>query len=621
MSIYLIRFIFLVISFTVLAGCGGGGGSSSGVSINQPNLPASPISSMTLGDDFVGFMIATQPLSVDPSSANSLRFSQQLYELDADNNITLVPMIGVDGELIDFTGNLSYTDVENIIPLDIMVLSPDYLLLTVFHRNFDLNEDNDYFNLLIDLHDGSVTAAPVGLNPEGNSGRSSITTPGRDVFPPDSRWNLSDNLYVVSVDYEELGIMESVDYVPNTDPEIVDHYTEVPCPVGVTPEESEDITDDTETDTTEETTDVTTDESATDTTEDEPAPAGSTCTSTSAEEDSATATATSTTTENATPLTSEAPANSFNANLISNRAAQEETPPPTALYRMDLLEGNQFTLVKVSAEDDRPGLGQVIVSDDGTIIYRNEDGGDNSYRVLLPDCEGVTGRLSTVLLAPFNTLIIAPDKNGVNSVFEVTYAGMNKLVFSCNGNIERIAYTGYSKQVTSLKLPYNSKSIASYDYAYPYFINTSCQSADLFPRQSSFSSILDPMPAIPGLPSSDVRGLRKSQYFNDRLFCIGYDAALELSIAELDPADFYPQFSFLNLDFGLWLPRFNTVHVLSNQNVIFTATSRVSPAVKTILLDTLGTETDLTDTLAGFEVRQQIEITPPSTEYTLPTVN
>ncbi len=91
MSIYLIRFIFLVISFTVLAGCGGGGGSSSSVLLNQPSLPASPISSMTLGDNFVGFIIGTQPLSVDPSSANSLRFSQQLYELDADNNITLVP--------------------------------------------------------------------------------------------------------------------------------------------------------------------------------------------------------------------------------------------------------------------------------------------------------------------------------------------------------------------------------------------------------------------------------------------------------------------------------------------------------------------------------------------------
>lgn len=618
MSIYVFRFLLCLFTFATLAACGGG--SSGGVILNQPALPASPIASISLSDDFVGFIIGTQPLSVDPSSANSLRFSQILYELDADNNITPVPMFDTAGEQIDFTGNLSYTDVENIIPLDIMVLSPDYLLLAIYHRNFDLDESNDYFNLLIDLHDGSVVAAPVGLNLEGNSGRSSLTTPGRDVFPPDARWNLSDNLYVLSVDYEELGIMESVDYEPNTDPEIVDHHSGVPCPVGGTPQED---TSDSEPDSSETTnTTETTDTTAVEETEEEPTPSGPTCTSTSSTSSEPTVDTESEleNTMEALNINPEMEEQPTQEPLISSRAAQDEPPVPTALYRMDLLAGNQFTLVKVSEVDDRPGLGQLIISDDGTIIYRNDDGGDNSYRVILPDCEGVTGRISTVLLAPYSTLIIAPDNTGQNSVFEVTFAGMNKLLFSCNGNVERIAYTAYSTQVASLRLPFNSQAIATYDYAYPYFVNTSCQSADLFPAQSRYSEILDPMPAIPGLPSSDVRGLRKSQYFNGNLYCIGYNDSLELSLAELDPSDYFPQFEFLNFDFGLWLPNFNTVHVLSDNNVVFTGSSRTSPVIRTIMLNTNGTEIDLTDTLAGFEVRQQIEITPPGREYTLPEI-
>jgi hypothetical protein len=604
MCIYMIRIAFLFLFSLALIGCGGGGGAGGGTTSpvlvpNQPALPASPIGSITLGDDYVGFIIGQQPLSLDPSSGDSLRFTQQLYKLDANNNITPVPMFDAAGEQIDFTGNLSYTDIENLTPLDIMVLSPDYLLLTLYQRNFDQDDDNDYYNLLIDLHDGSVVSAPLGLNLQGNSGRSSLTQAGRDVFPPDSRWNLSQNLYVVGIDYEELGLMQSDNYAVDDRPEIVDHHSGVPCPTNETEvaEEETEVAEE-ETEETEETeVGDTTDETITNQTE--PVETGQIC-------------------EGTVGASTSDPDQDDSVLETSDAADIKNLPTPTALYRMDLAAGNQYELIKVSAPDDRPGLGQVIISDNGIIIYRNDDGGDNSYRVLIPDCEGVTGRLSTVLLAPFSTLIMAPDRNSVSSVFEVTYSGMNKLLFSCNGNIEKQAYTAYSTKVESLKMPYNSKSITTYDYAYPYFLNTSCQSASLFPAQPGFTSILSPMPIIPGLPSGDVRGIRKSQFLDSRLYCIGYNSALELSIAELDPSDSYPVYEFLNFDFSAWIPRFDTVHVLSNNNVIFTGNTRVASTIRTIMMDTSGVQTDLGDALGGLMVAQQIEIIPPGTIYTLP---
>jgi hypothetical protein len=601
MCIYMIRIAFLFLFSLALIGCGGGGGAGGGTTSpvlvpNQPALPASPIGSITLGDDYVGFIIGQQPLSLDPSSGDSLRFTQQLYKLDANNNITPVPMFDAAGEQIDFTGNLSYTDIENLTPLDIMVLSPDYLLLTLYQRNFDQDDDNDYYNLLIDLHDGSVVSAPLGLNLQGNSGRSSLTQAGRDVFPPDSRWNLSQNLYVVGIDYEELGLMQSDNYAVDDRPEIVDHHSGVPCPTNET-EVAEEETEVAEEETEETEVGDTTDETITNQTE--PVETGQIC-------------------EGTVGASTSDPDQDDSVLETSDAADIKNLPTPTALYRMDLAAGNQYELIKVSAPDDRPGLGQVIISDNGIIIYRNDDGGDNSYRVLIPDCEGVTGRLSTVLLAPFSTLIMAPDRNSVSSVFEVTYSGMNKLLFSCNGNIEKQAYTAYSTKVESLKMPYNSKSITTYDYAYPYFLNTSCQSASLFPAQPGFTSILSPMPIIPGLPSGDVRGIRKSQFLDSRLYCIGYNSALELSIAELDPSDSYPVYEFLNFDFSAWIPRFDTVHVLSNNNVIFTGNTRVASTIRTIMMDTSGVQTDLGDALGGLMVAQQIEIIPPGTIYTLP---
>ena len=126
------------------------------------------------------------------------------------------------------------------------------------------------------------------------------------------------------------------------------------------------------------------------------------------------------------------------------------------------------------------------------------------------------------------------------------------------------------------------------------------------------------MPALPGVPLDDVRGLRKSQFFDNRLYCIGYDSSLSLAVAELNPADRYPRYEFLTFDFSSWLPDFDTVHVLSNGNVIFTGTTRVSPEIRTVMIDTTGVVTDLGTDLGGFKVAQQIEIVPPGIEYTLP---
>ena len=87
---------------------------------------------------------------------------------------------------------------------------------------------------------------------------------------------------------------------------------------------------------------------------------------------------------------------------------------------------------------------------------------------------------------------------------------------------------------------------------------------------------------------------------------------LNLAVAQLDTTSTDNDFEFLTLDFGLWLPDFDTLHVLSDNSVIFTGTSRVSTEVKTIMLNADGEEFDLTDTLVGLKVSQQIEITPPT---------
>ena len=617
------RCLCLAMLICLISACGGGGSSSETSTVSLPLIPTPPVSRLVLSNDYVGFIIGSQPIGVDPSLASSQQFSQYLYQLDADDNITPVTLLDQTSLAWDLTGNLTFTSEEHIIPLDIMVMSEDYILLTVFHRNFDTDPDNDYYNLLVDLSTGFVVGAPVGLNEEGNSGRSNLTQLGRDYFPPDNRWNDSDELYVVSVDFDELDLMTSGEFIEDPDHvEPVDHHSGVPCPPAID-EEEDTTTDETDTpgeDTSTEETDTTEEP---DNTEDTTSESEETATDdTAAESSGSTCVDTSTSEAAEDTTTAEGNTENVSANSLTNPIEIASTPQaratddeelvlPTAIYRMFLGDSGSYGLEKISAEDDRPGLGQFIVSRAGIIIYRNMDGGDNSYRVLLEHCEGITGRLSTVLIAPHTSLIVADDDQGNSSIFEITQRGMNKLLFSCNGSVTREAYSGYSVGINSLRLPYNSPSIASYDYAYPFFINTSCEGGRLFPQQVPVSEILNPMPSIPGLPSGDVRGLRKSQLFNGRLYCIGYNAGLDLTIAELNPTTTLDQYQVLNYNFGSWLPNFDTVHVLGNGNVIFTGDSRTSPDINTIMLNIDGTETNLNDSLLGLKVMQQIEITPP----------
>ncbi len=638
---------FTALFITVLLSACGGGASTSAPVLNLPDIPDSPISKLILSNNYIGFLIASNPMGLDPRLATSQQFTQRLYQLDIDNNITPVAMLDQLGAEVDFAGNATFTETEGIIPLDVMIMSPEYIMLTVFHRNFDLDPDNDYFNLLVHLRTGTVVEAPVGLNQQGNSGRSTLTTLGRDYFPPDARWNDTEDLYVVGVDFDALDLMVSGGFEEDPDhQEPVDHHSGVPCPVveeetGTTDSGESDTTDTTgnaSSDTSAETSDTTdtgTADTATDTTDtstDSATDGTDTTTDTTSTSEmasncvdhSSTATDTTTDTTDDASQTANAitsiitPASNFSP---SARALEddEEPPTPTAIYRMRLGENSSYGLEKISAEDDRPGLGQFIASRSGIVIYRNLDGGDNSYRVLLEHCEGVTGRLSTVLIALNTSLIVADDAAGNSSIFEVTERGMNKLVFSCNGNVERRAFSGYSTGISSLKLPFNSTTIASYDFQYPYFINDSCQGGRLFPQQVPVTQVLNPMPSIPGLEGQDVRGLRKSQIFNGNLYCIGYNSALQLSVARLTPSDPSPAYNFLNFNFNQWLPDFDTVHVLGNNQVIFTGITRTSPDINTVILDVDGTITNLNDTLGGLKVAQQIDITPPQNTPTATT--
>lgn len=648
--------IFLWIAVALQLTACGGSSSSAGPTLNLPNLPQPPVSRVELGDDFVGFIIGKQPLSTDRATAQSNQFSQFLYEIDGDSNITPVPMFDASDTQLDLTGNLSFTSEANVIPLDVMVMSPDYLLLTLYSRDFDTDPDNDYYNLLIDLHNGSVVPAPVGLNTQGNSGRSALTQLGRDYFPPDGRWNDTAELYVISVDYEALDLMEAGE-LQDFDYEPVDHHNGVPCPVGGSEDEPEanddtttdDTTEDTatdeETETPTDTADDTDSESTTDTDDtgdteaSEATPAGATCsdpdtTTPNTDTDANTTnTGSATTTEPIVDATELNNSGSFDedgnplengqdprpVNPISDDPP-EEPDTPTAVYRMTLASANQYQLIKVSAEGDRPGLGQFIASRSGILIYRNDDGGDNSYRVILSNCENITGRLSTVLIAPNTTLIVADDSQGNSTIYEVTQRGANRLEFSCNGDVRRIAHTAYTTGVNSLRMPFNSPSIAPYDYEYPFFVESSCYTGRLFPTGLPVTEVSNPMPPVPGLPSADPRGLRKSQRFGGNLYCIGYDAALEVAIAQLNTTTEPASYTFLPFDFGNWLPSFDTLHVTSSSQLLFTGNTRSNPDIRTIMLNIDGTETDLSDTLGGFQVGQQVEITPPPLNvYTLPT--
>lgn len=569
----------------ILIGCGGGGGGgteSPAPQLNLPDLPTPPVSSLDVSDNYTGFIIAKKPISTDPGSAASEQFSQRLYQIDENNEISEVVLRDADNAAIDLTGNLSFVTEEHVIPLDVMVMNEQYILLSLFSRDFDGNEENDYHNLLISLDNGSVVAAPVGLNTSGNSGRSFLSDPGRDFFPPDNRWNFTSDLYVISVDYDALGMMDT-DYNPKY--ELIDHHNGVPCPGTISNEENSDET--------------TGDEAAEDTTTEE---------ETTEALDSASETDNQTCVDVVPLPEREQETSSEEDSAEEDR--QNEGRTPTALYRMALEETSTYELIKVNLDDDRPDLGQFVALSDGTLIYRNADGGDNSYRVVQPDCPTITGRVSTVLIAPKTTLMVAENRQGEEAVFEVSGNAISELFFSCNGNVLRKAYAAFDTTMEGLNLPLNSRSIAPYDYATPYIVNTRCQTIEAF-ENSGYLNVQTPLPFIPGLPSGDTRGLRKSQFLDGDLYCIGYNEASELTIKRLSPNTNPVSYETLSFDFADWLPNFDTIHMLAGDSVTFTGSSRTNTQLRTVILDTAGNETLITDDLQGLQVLQQIEISPP----------
>jgi len=581
-----------------------------------PQLPAPPVTSLTLGTTYTGFFIGTDGILPDGTLSQVLQYNQRMYELSATNVITEVPLLN-GTEAFDMAGNIVFPDNEGLIPNDLMVLSEKYILLAIRQRDLDGDADNDYHNLFVDLTTGTVTAAPLGLNIEGNSGSLHVTTPGRDYFPPDARWNDTEDLYVIDVDYETLGLMESGEFVEEEN-EPVDHSAGVPDLSCNNPPATDDTTDDATDNTATDAADAA-DDTATDTTTD------ATDTADTATDDTTTTTtdsncpATDTTDDTATDTTTDntdvtAAAQSLEsmglARNIGSRSTEEEPKIPTAVYRVRLGADGTYSLDKISAPGDRPGLGQFVVSRSGVMIYRNDDGGDNSYRVLISGCEDITGRLSTVLRLKNSTLMVADDTDGESTVFEITQRGINKLYFSCNGNVIRESYSGYTTGINSLRMPMNSQTTAPYEYEFPYLISGSCDTVRLFPRQDPESVVENPMPPIPGLPSQDPRTLRKAQYFNQRLYCLGYDEALVLTVAELNPAT-TAGFVDLNFDLSAWSPDFSTLHLLDASNIIFTGQPRGSFGFQTIQISDQGVETDLTATIGGLEVKQHIEITPP----------
>jgi len=557
-----------------------------------PQLPAAPVTQLTLSRVYKGLMIGTDGLLADGSLSQVLQYNQRLYELNEDNEVTEVPILN-GTETYDLGGNIVLPQLEGLVPNDLMVLNERYVLLAVRKRDADGDNSNDYHNLFVDLTTGLTTAAPLGLNPEGNSGSLHITTQGRDYFPPDARWNDTEDLYVLDVDYDTLGLMESGEYIEE-ETEQVDHSVGVPDLSCNNESETEEdtTTDTTTTDTT--TTDTTTDTTATDTTV--------TDTATQSSASCPTTTADDTTDTTTLSLTQPAPR--------QVRAADDTTKLPTAVFRVRLGADGTYSLDKVSAPGDRPALGQFVVSRSGIMIYRNEDGGDDSYRVLISGCEDVTGRLSTVLFLQNSTLMVADDRDGNSAIYEITQRGINQLLFSCNGNVIRQSFSGYTTGINALRMPSNATSIAPYEYEYPYLITNSCDTVRLYPRQDPESEVINPLPPIPGLPSQDPRTLRKSQYLQQQLYCLGYDANLLLQVQALDPTA-SGSFSLLGFDLSNWAPTFSTIHLLTPNHLIFTGQLRTRAGFRTIMLDDTGVETDVTETLGGLEVRQHVEITPP----------
>ncbi len=632
-----------------LSACGGGSsGGSTPTTFSEPTtlpqLLTSPVNRIDIGTDFRRFILGTQPIEFNTSTNASQQYSQLFYKVNDDGVISALPMLDQAGLPLDLTGNIAFTSEANIIPLDLMSLNSEYVLMAIRYRDLDGNHDNDYINQLIHLRTGFVVSAPVGLNKGGNSGRTALSELGRDYFPPDDRWNDTEDLYIIDVDYDLVDV-PTVDDEDHREP--VDHYNDPPPPICPEPaEETDEPTSESEPNTDgEDANDAPTSEST-----DEPSgqtnciPASEAPTS---EEEATTTTAvvSQAVIAAAEPTSTQFRATQFNAHqpltlmrtvphtfqsardeqtffppllqkgtgARSFRSATiEEIPPtPTAVYRMVISGTGGMSLEKVSAPDDRPGLGQFIASRSGILIYRNMDGGDNSYRVILSGCDEVTGRLTTVLHLRNSTLIVDDDESGNSTVFELTERGVNRLIFNCNGEIIREAYSGYSTRIRPMRMAFNDVSIAPYHYQAPYFITDTCQGGRLQPRQDPEIAIYNPLPSIPGLPSADVRSLRKSQILNSRLYCIGYDEGLDLTVMALDPTVNSEQFFNLNMPFEDWLPDFDTLSMISNNEITFTGYRRTNSTRRSIRLNTDGEEEDITDELGGFEVLQQIDAIHP----------
>lgn len=554
---YLIFCLFFSLYGCVGAGAGDPQPFPTAQPASLPQLPVAPVTSLTLNTRASSLLIARQPLSTASSDPLSLYYSQQLYQLVRADPLVLndidqlipVPLTGNTAETLDLTGNLSYLTQAQVIPQDLMRLNDQYWLLALTYRDLDKDETNNNFNLLIDLTTGTTYSAPLGLNPQGNSGELPQGAQMRDYFPPDNRFNDTSDMYVLDVDYALLA--QYPDGIVDDGPEPIDHVN----------------------------------------------PLANTNTGT----DSSTATASSSNTTT----------NSIGTGTASSATTNTTKVIPTALYRMRVSDAGAYTLDKISAAGDRPGLGQFAASRAGVLIYRNLDAGDDAYRVLISGCDEVTGRVSTRLYLPNSTLLVADDEDGNSSIFEVTERGMNKLIFNCNGSLVRLAYTGYTQKVNSLRMGQNSTAIGPYQYANGYLASNRCETLELFPRKDPQTTVQNPMPSVPGL-GSDYRSLRRTQNLGQQFICLGYDAAGWPRVYGLDHSSKGSAYVQLPYDIDNWIINFDSFYMLDNGQLLFTAYPRTGYLSTTQLLDAQANYQDVSDTLGGIIPMQLLTLPSPA---------
>jgi hypothetical protein len=529
-----------------------------------PQIPVAPVTSLTLNKRASSLLIARQPLSTAGSDPLSLYYSQQVFQLVRADPLVLndidklipVPLMGTATETLDLTGNLSLLDKQQVIPTDLMPLNDQYWLLALSYRDLDKDETNNNFNLLIDLSTGTAYSAPLGLNPQGNSGELPQGAQMRDYFPPDNRFNDTADLYVLDVDYALLA--QYPDGIVDTDPEPVDHVNPI--------------------------TDTSTDTASTSTT--------------------------TTPTTTATPSTT-ATTTTSSTNTSSDTSTAEKVIP-TALYRMRVSDAGAYTLDKISAPGDRPGLGQFAASRAGVLIYRNLDAGDDAYRVLISGCDEVTGRVSARLYLPNSTLMVADDSDGNSAIFEVTERGINKLIFNCNGTLTRLAYSGYTQKVSSLRMGQNSTATGPYRYDNGYLASNRCETLELFPQKDPQTTVQNPMPSVPGL-GSDYRSLRRLQNLGQQFVCLGYNASGWPRVYGLNHSVKGSEYLQLPYNIDNWVINFDSFFMLDNGQLLFSGYPRTGYQTTTQLLDAQGNYQDVSDTLGGIIPMQLWALPTPTT--------